>query len=115
MKKSVCCIFLSLITSSAFGEATWIETDRIEADILNEYQHRILHITTSTFGPYSNGLLSTIVTTAGTFRCATKLPNTADKIPLSLSEEKAFCAMIKAPEEKKSKKKKKKKKRKDDQ
>ena len=112
MKKSICCIFLSLITNSAFGGATWVETDKTEADILTEYQHRILHITTSTFGPYSNGLLSTIVTTAGTFRCATKLPNIADKIPLSLSEEKAFCAMIKAPEEKKSKKKK--KKRKDD-
>lgn len=106
MKKPISCIFFSLITSSAFGEVTWIETNRTEADILNAYQHRILHITTSTFGPYSKDMLSTIVTTEGIFRCATKLSNTVDKIPLSLSEEKTFCAMIKAPEEEKSKKKK---------
>lgn len=114
MKKSICCIFLSLITNSAFGGATWVETDKTEADILTEYKHRILHITTSAFGPYSNNLLNTIVTTDGTFRCAASLPNTADKIPLSLIEGQTFCAMTKLPEEKKSKRKKKKKKRKDD-
>lgn len=111
LKKSVSCIFFSLIASSAFGGATWVETDKTEADILTEYKHRILHTTTSTFGPYSNHLLNTIVTTDGTFRCAISLPNTADKISASLIEEQSFCAMTKPPEEKKKKKK---KKRKDD-
>lgn len=114
MKKSICCIFLSLITSSAFGGATWVETDKTEVDILTEYKHRILHITSTAFGPYSNNLLNTIVTTDGTFRCAASLPNTANKIPLALVEEQSFCAMAKPPEVKKKKKKKKKKKRKDD-
>lgn len=112
MKKSICFIFLSLITSSAFGGATWVETDKTEVDILTEYKHRILHITSTAFGPYSNNLLNTIVTTDGAFRCATSLPNTAEKIPASLIEDQSFCAMSKPPEEKKSKKKK--KKRKDD-
>ena len=103
---------MSLITSSAFGGAAWVNTDKTETDILSEYKHKVLHITTSAFGPYSNNLLTTIVTTDETFRCASRLPNTADKIQLSLIEGQTFCAMTKLPEEKKSKKKRKKKRKK---
>ncbi|EGG98356.1 hypothetical protein imdm_116 [gamma proteobacterium IMCC2047] len=115
MKKLICCIFLSLFAASAFAGAAWVETEKTEADILTEYKHRILHTDSSAFGPYSNNLLNTIVTTDGTYRCAISLPNTANKVPASLIEEQSFCVMVKEPEPKKSKKKKKKKKkRKDD-
>ena len=106
------CVCFSLIASSAFGGASWVETDKTEVDILTEYKHRILHLSTSVFGPYGNSLLTTIVTSEGSFRCAASLPNSADKVALSLREGQSVCSMAKLPEVKKSKKKKRKKRKK---
>ncbi len=98
-----------MVVCNAFGAASWVESDLTEADILQKYQDRILHITTSTFSTSNNDLITTIVTYDGTFRCTTVLPQVAGKIVRALSEEEVHCAMIRAPEEEKKKKKKKKK------
>ena len=102
-------IFLSIIASSAFGAASWVASDLTEADILQKYQNRILHITTSTFSSSNNDLITTIITYDGTFRCTTVLPQVADKIVNTLTDEEVHCAMIKPPEEENKDKKKKKK------